>query len=172
VPAPPRPAQLALFEPAGPSPERLATTLARLGAMCGGGRVGVPVVPDTHIPGTVALGPFAARSGAHLVSCSRDHGRQATHGAAIDLPLVTCSLRPPRPAEVLLRGHLPAFLRAAGVAGRVVEAGGPYRLRSMGPVGSMGNLRDYYDVELDDGIVYRLFCDLCDGRWFLDARYD
>jgi hypothetical protein len=73
---------------------------------------------------------------------------------------------------VLLRGHLPAFLRAAGVAGRVVEAGGPYRLRSMGPVGSMGNLRDYYDVELDDGIVYRLFCDLCDGRWFLDARYD
>ena len=33
-------------------------------------------------------------------------------------------------------------------------------------------LRDYYDVELNDGGIYRLFHDLRADRWYLDARYD
>src|SRR6185436_927570 len=59
VPERVRAAQLGLFHPVGPSPERLATTLARLAALCGSERVGAPVVVDTHRPGAAALTPFA-----------------------------------------------------------------------------------------------------------------
>src|SRR5262249_21292514 len=54
-----RATQLGLFAPPGPAPERLATTLARLGALCGPGRVGVPVVVDTHRPGAADVAAFA-----------------------------------------------------------------------------------------------------------------
>ena len=44
-----RPSQLAFFEPAGPSPDKLATTLARLAALVGEDRVGSPQLPDSHL---------------------------------------------------------------------------------------------------------------------------
>ena len=49
------------------------------------------------------------------------------------------------------------------------RCGGPYRLRAGG---GATTLRDYYDVELHDGGLYRLFHDLRADRWYLDARYD
>src|SRR5947207_3009225 len=87
VPERVRAAQLGLFSPAGPSPERLATTLARLAALCGPERVGAPAVIDSHRPGAAAVAPF-------------------TLGAAPEPPpltgcrLVVRALRPPRPVEV------------------------------------------------------------------------
>src|SRR5205823_10891259 len=59
VPERVRAAQLGLFSPAGPSPERLAATLARLAALCGPERVGAPAVPDSHRPGAAAVAPFS-----------------------------------------------------------------------------------------------------------------
>jgi len=32
--------------------------------------------------------------------------------------------------------------------------------------------RDYYDVALADGGVYRMFCDLRSHQWFVDGLYD
>ncbi len=32
--------------------------------------------------------------------------------------------------------------------------------------------RDYFDVELTDGGIYRLYQNLEDGGWFLDGVYD
>src|SRR5205814_1340779 len=58
VPEVVRAAQLGLFNPAGPSPERLATTLARLAALCGAERVGAPAVIDSHRPGAAGVAPF------------------------------------------------------------------------------------------------------------------
>src|SRR5438093_449741 len=58
VPERVRAAQLGLSSPAGPSPERLATTLARLAALCGPERVGAPAVIDSHRPGAAAVAPF------------------------------------------------------------------------------------------------------------------
>src|SRR5262249_25650767 len=53
-PASVRAAQLGLFHPPGPAPEQLATTIARLAALCGADRVGAPVVVDTYRPGAAA----------------------------------------------------------------------------------------------------------------------
>jgi hypothetical protein len=32
--------------------------------------------------------------------------------------------------------------------------------------------RDYYDLALADGGVYRVYCDLSSGQWFLEGLYD
>ena len=62
-PTPKRMVQFCLFEPPLPSPEKLAVTLARLSNLVGPGRVGAPVVVDTHRPGAFAVTGFAPVNG-------------------------------------------------------------------------------------------------------------
>lgn len=164
-PSRPRAVQMSLFTPAGPLPERLALTLARLQSLCGEGRVGTPLVPDTHLPGQAAVAPFVEPPPARTVP--------ATAAAEAIAPpphlLATHVLRPPPEATVHRRGTHVEFFHTDAVAGPVRRSGGPYRLREGG---GARTLRDYYDVELSDGGIYRLFHDLRADRWYLDARYD
>jgi protein ImuB len=156
VPEVVRAAQLGLFTPPGPSPERLAATLARLAALCGPDRVGAPAVVDSHRPGAAGVAPF-------------------TLDAATDPPpsagcrLVVRALRPPRPVDVFADRDRPDFVRGHGLGGRVVGAAGPWRI-----VGEWwsenGFARDYWDLELSDGGLYRCYRE--DGRWFVDGVYD
>lgn len=165
VPARPRPVQLDLFAPAGPAPERLATTLARLEALCGNGRVGQPVIPDTHSPGAAGLAAFAPPA-----------PPQQSEPPPTLLLLSPRVFRPPRPVAVALAGETIGQIHLAapgvgatekGTARRSVRrVGGPYRLADV------RGSRDYYDVELDGGDLLRLFHDLTADRWFLDAVYD
>src|SRR5207244_1241276 len=55
----PRRAQLSLFGPAAISPERLATTIARLISILGEDRVGMPMTVDGHLPERPAIGDYA-----------------------------------------------------------------------------------------------------------------
>jgi protein ImuB len=54
----PRDSQLSLLGPSDLSPDRLATTLARLFVLLGAGRAGSPALPDGHRPERFALVPF------------------------------------------------------------------------------------------------------------------
>src|SRR6266849_6535132 len=156
VPEVVRAAQLGLFSPTGPSPERLATTLARLAALCGADRVGAPAVVDSHRPGMAAVVPFALGG---------TPGSPAGDGCR----LMVRALRPPRPVEVFADRDRPDFVRGEGLGGRVVGAAGPWRL--IGEWWSDGAFaRDYFDLELTDGGLYRCYRD--DGRWFVDGVYD
>lgn len=58
-PAPARIVQYSLLERAVPSPETLATLMARLGALVGERRCGSPVLLDTHRPDGFEMGPVA-----------------------------------------------------------------------------------------------------------------
>ena len=160
VPEPVRPAQLGLFTPPGPAPERLATTLARLAALCGSERVGAPAVVDTHRPGVAGLSPFVI-----------DRSASADSGNSSPSRLVVRALRPPRPLEVFSERDAPAFVRGPGLGGRVVGAAGPWRVAtewwSETPCA-----RDYYDLELSDGGIYRCFRARQSGGWFVDGIYD
>jgi len=159
VPEVVRPTQLGLFAPAGPAPERLATTLARLGVLCGPERVGTPVVLDTHRPGAAEVTAFdpttAATSGDTSTRCR----------------LVVRTVRPPARLEVFSDRDRPAFVRGRGLGGRVVEAAGPWRITAEW-WNEAPCRRDYYDLELSDGGLYRCFRDLASGRWFVDGIYD
>ena len=157
-----RAVQLGLFTPPGPAPERLAATLARLGALCGPGRVGMPVAPDTHRPGSAAVTQFPPPQPAAVCDAPPDDdaGR-----------LVVRALRPPRVLEVFSERDAPCFVRAAGFGGRVVAVAGPWRLAaewwSDAPCA-----RDYYDIELSDGGLYRCYRERPSGAWFADGVYD
>lgn len=74
---------------------------------------------------------------------------------------IACLYVPALPLQALLRA-VPE-LRGAPVGS------GPYRVRvGLGaPV-----LRDYYDVELEEGTLLRLYQDLASASWCIEAVYD
>lgn len=171
VPDRPRPDQLDFFRPAGPPPAQLATTLARLAALCGAERVGRPVPAAGHRPDAFVLAPFAPPASGHATG-----GRVARDGyGGGDAPLALRAIRPPRPAQVFLEAGSIAYVRAPGLGGRAVVTSGPWRIDAEWWRANPCR-RDYYDVQLSDGGVYRLYRDLGaargDAAWFVDGCYD
>ena len=172
----PRQAQLSLFGPAALSPDRLATTLARLFALLGPERVGSPRPADAWRPESMSLTAYEPPPPPDELREPEPQGRGL---------LAVRTLRPSLPVEVLQEGtagrsEQPAEVRAiaaeesAGrprVQGRIRVASGPWRLEEEWwrehPV-----TRDYWDVELSDGGLYRLYRDRGSGDWFVDGIYD
>jgi protein ImuB len=161
VPAHMRAAQLDLFRPAGPAPEHLATTLARLATICGPGRVGAPVVVDSHRPEAIELAPFDPPTSAAAPPPYRDGLCR----------LALRAVRPPRAVEVFNNRGQPDFVRGDRLGGRVVELAGPWRLTGEWWTEERF-ARDYYDMSLSDGGVYRMYRDLKTAQWFVEGEYD
>jgi protein ImuB len=161
IPEATRPMQLGLFEAAGPSPEKLAATLTRLTAMVGRDRVGAVALSDSHLPDAFSMLPF---EGGKASPCEKKTVRL----------LALHAFRPMRRAEVVMErapsGQIGLrFVQADGVRGQVLSCTGPFRVRehSFTIV-----LRDYYDVELSDGAIYRLMHDLGADLWHVDGCYE
>jgi len=189
-------AQLSLFGPEALSPDRLATTLARLFALLGPNRVGAPQPVDGHLPESFALTDYEPPPPPDgppetALPPRRPHGG---HGL-----LAVRTLRPPVALEVLVQengngsgsgsgsgsGDADGSRPPASVAvvageetaprpkihGRVRVASGPWSLEeawwSEEPVA-----RDYWDVELASGGLYRIYRDHASGDWFADGIYD
>ncbi|MBP7588910.1 MAG: DNA polymerase Y family protein [Thermoanaerobaculia bacterium] len=181
-----RPEQGTLFGPPALSPERLATTLARLFALLGPDRVGSPRPVDGHRPERLALVPFAPPA-APLVCRSFSRPSPAAPPPASGKGLLAVrTLRPPIALEVLVEprsaDHEPApthIQSLAGeandkrpaIAGAVRIAAGPWRLEegwwSATPVA-----REYWDVELDAAGLFRIYRDVATGDWAADGVYD
>jgi hypothetical protein len=172
-------AQLDLFLPPLPAPAELDVTVARLEALCGLGRVGAPRLDDSHHPDPTNVAPFSPISGPASRAEGAAHSEpQASEEQKTRLNVALRALRPPVPVRV--RGTAegtPAQVEpihdvARGIAGgRVVRRVGPWRLFGEW-WGESRFARDYYDVELTDGGIYRLYKNLQDGGWFLDGTYD
>ncbi len=146
----PRSCQGELFRPAGPAPSRLDETLARLTVLCGAERVGSPRPRDGWLPGEYELFPFGSGGGGALPPAS---------GGALR------AVRPPREIRVSLAGERPARLCGEWPRGRVRRLAGPWRVS--GGWWEEAFARDYYDVELAEGRVYRIFQE--QTRWFLSG---
>ena len=58
LPARVRATQLDILRPAGPAPDRLAATIARLAALVGPDNVGAPAAEDTWREEAIAVTPF------------------------------------------------------------------------------------------------------------------
>ncbi len=139
----------------------LAGTLARLAALVGPERVGIPRLLDSHRPDAVRLDPFR-------LAGARPAEERARDGISSPV-LALCRLRPPRPAAVRLVGGRPVHLRAEPLAGAIVASAGPWRVSGEW-WGERPFFRDEWDVELADGTLCRLAHD--GAAWFLDAVYD
>ncbi len=171
----PREAQLSLYGPAALSPDKLATTLARLFALLGPDRVGSPRPVDGHRPERFALVDFSP--------LPPETRREPRAGRGL---LAVRVLRPPVEIEVLTSGGPaapdapPVEIRSnpateeakrPRVEGPVKVASGPWGLEeewwAEDPAG-----RDYWDVEIAGRGLYRIYRERATGAWFADGIYD
>jgi protein ImuB len=172
----PRAAQADMFAPPHPAPERLHVTLARLAALCGPDRVGTLVPRNSHLPGAVELAPFDPPPAA-TAAAARQNAAATPNGRSTIVQLAIRSIRPPRKVEVLCTRRSLEFVRGENFGGRVISCAGPWRIAGAPDHDGTrdresGAARDYYDVALEDGTVYRLFHDLRSGDWYTDGIYD
>jgi protein ImuB len=163
-PARARGAQLDFLRPAGPAPERLAATIARLAALVGPENVGAPRCENTWREEAVGMNAYVAGAAEPAPSPGP--------GDALSIR----RFRPPEEIEVMLGPDGPAALRGRATTARVTVAAGPYRLSGewwrRDDDGTTGFSRDYWDVHASDGGLYRLHHDRARDRWFLDGYYD
>ncbi|HEV7668107.1 MAG TPA: DNA polymerase Y family protein [Thermoanaerobaculia bacterium] len=186
----PREAQLSLLGPAALSPDRLAATLARLFALLGPERVGSPRPTDGHRPERAALVAFAPPPPPLVRERAAERQGRGLLGVR--------ALRPPLPLEVITEGPGPNAnpeaasnaaparpievrpvvggagedaVRRLEIRGGVRVAAGPWALEEGWWTDDPAD-REYWDVELFGGSVYRLFRDRTTGDWFADGIYD
>ncbi|MEA2604747.1 MAG: protein ImuB [Acidobacteriota bacterium] len=168
----PREAQLSLYGPAALSPDKLATTLARLFALLGPERVGSPRPVDGHRPERFTLVDFSPPPPPEV-------RREPRAGRGL---LAVRVLRPPVELEVITGGEVdgPLEIRTPAsaaaekrprVEGEVKVASGPWGLEedwwAEDPTG-----RDYWDVEIAGRGLYRIYRERATGAWYADGIYD
>lgn len=166
-PAERRRAQLTLFGPEQPSPERVGAVVARLSARIGPDRVGAPTTADAHMPGPGQVTAFEPPSPPKVARPPRP---------APGL-LAVRTLEPPPRLEVIVDGDTerPMSLRTLPgerpeLRGLIRVASGPWFLES-GWWDDPADRRSYWDVELSGGNLVRIFR-RPDGEWLADGLYD
>lgn len=155
-PAPAREVQFSLLDPAQPSPEKLAETMARLQSFTAEGRGGAASLLDTHRSGAFVMGTF----GAFEASTNRS---PPSPRAALRV------FRPPLHAEVLLKNGVPTFVSALGLRGAVLDRAGPWR--TSGDWWDAAFAREEWDV-LVAGRLLRLVRDRLRDLWMVEGEID
>jgi protein ImuB len=162
-----------LFDLTLPSPEDIATLVARLGALMGETRVGAPALVDTSDERSRTMKAF--RLTADGLRLTADGLRLTAENAAAAGPSLR-RLPMPIAARVTVEHGRPVRVQpsARGMAGgRVTHVAGPWR--SSGAWWTLDRRttwdRDEWDVELPDGI-YRLTRDRATDVWTVDGIVD
>jgi protein ImuB len=172
----PHEAQLTLFGPTALSPTKLATTLARLFALLGKEGAGSPRAVDSHLPERSRLEDFAPLP-------PPEHRSEPTRGRGL---LAVRLLQPPIALEVDTAVGEPGAgahpLRVSirtvdterpqpKISGAVRVASGPWSVEEEWWTERPTD-REYWDVELASGGLYRLFRERRTGAWYADGIYD
>jgi protein ImuB len=156
-PTPARIVQFSLLDPAQPSPEKLAETMARLHDWTAAGRGGAAALLDTHRPGAFVVETFAP-------------GRPAATPPPGAPHVALRAFRPALAAHVTLKDGAPVFVAAPGVRGSVADRAGPWR--ASGDWWDVAWSREEWDVALASGGVYRIYRDRLREAWFVEAELD
>ncbi len=155
--------QFGLFARALPT-DKLATLMARLGALMGSDRVGAPSLVDTYRPGAFTMAKFEP---------SRTPNEPSAE-AARELVSVLRRFRSPIVARVAVEQGRPVRVttdRRGFSGGRVQQCDGPWR--SSGDWWKRGWNCDEWDVVLSDGSAYRISQALDSGSaWFVEGMLD
>ena len=194
-PVPGRIVQYSLLERALPSPETLATLMARLRALVGEDRCGSAGILDTWRPDGFEMTGYTPAPSSRLpasssqfpvpgsqpgANCQQPRASSQEPGARSQEPgtgsLILRRFRPPVAIRVTVDRGRPirvAIDRRGMPGGQVERAAGPWRTSGAwwdGPISAWD--RDEWDVALSDGSVCRLFHDRLNDRWFLDGVLD
>ena len=149
--------QFGLFESALRDPNQFYETLARLTALVGHDRVGVPILEPTHRPESFRLVPADFTAPPH-----------AADAAALPLGLALHRFRPPIPANVQIDSR-PTFLHTTTLRGPITAAHGPMLLSGDWWEGRAWS-RAEWDVQIEGGPLCRIYEQ--EGAWALEGVYD
>ncbi len=169
----PRQAQLSLLGPAALSPDRLAAVTARLLALLGPNRVGSPRTRNGHLPERFRLADYDPPPPPRIRLEPRPgRGMLAvrTLRPPLEVEVLTVEASTPCPEPVQIN-PLPSDERHVRIEGPVRTAAGPWEIEE-GWWREAPALRDYWDVELRNGAVCRIYRDRRSERWFADGVYD
>ncbi len=158
-PTPAREVQFSLLDPALPSPERLAETMARLHEWTAEGRGGAARLLDTHRPGGFRRLDLRPRP--------RDPGGRrppSAAGGAARLPSPA-----PRPRDAR-EGRARRSWPPPACAARWWPAAGPWR--ASGDWWDVAWSREEWDVALASGGVFRIFRDRLREAWYVEGEVD
>ncbi len=157
--------QYSLLQASQPDPARLSRTLARLAALVGQERLGCPAALDTHRPDAVRLEPMRLtvqkKQKKRHSSGNPDFFPGGDADASPATRLTLRRLRPPRPVQLSRQD-----IRASA---------GPWRSSGewwQGTSQKSGWSRDEWDLELENGLLCRVFWDEQRKDWFLEGVYD
>ena len=145
-PTPGRVLQHTLFTRAHPTPEQLSTLLARLAAVMGQDRIGVPATVDTYRPGAFAMTAFKTDHGPGAGDSGLGAGLRSQPPASSPHSLLMSALRrcrQPVPARVAIADGRPIRVttdRRGFAGGVVVHCAGPWRTSGDWWAGSAGEV--------------------------------
>jgi protein ImuB len=159
-PVAPKRVQNGLFLPPTPAPDKLQITLARIAGIVGEENVGSPELLNTHRPDAFRLRPLVLRENPRFQS-----------SVPPGLKLAMRIFRPALYARVRLADQRPKQVVASGVEGEVIEAAGPWRTSGDWWT-DLPWARDEWDVELNNGGLYRIYCESKTKDWYVQAMYD
>ena len=174
-PAPGRVLQYSLLERALPSAETIATLTARLAALVGESRCGMPALLDSYRPDAFVLERFAPAE--IPVHAGRAHaGSVSLAPPGSRTPLCLRRFRPPVAVRVVVTRGRPvqvAIDRRGMPGGDVVQAAGPWRSSGEWWAGATRHWdRDEWDVSFSDGATCRIFRERENGKWFIEGLLD
>ena len=152
-PTEPRAFQYSLFQSPALSPEKLSHTLDRLKALVGEENLGSPTLLNTHRPDAFSMKVFDLKQ-KHRRTKGQVQSSLMSHRLAGQL--VLRRIRPPVPARIK--------------PDQIVARAGPWR--SSGDWWANGWSGEEWDIELADGVVYRMYWDRRKKGWFLEGIYD
>ena len=89
-----------------------------------------------------------------------------------DPPLCLRRCRPPLAVQVICSAGTPIRLEGECLAGRVITWHGPYRRHAGWWEPNRGEMGEMYDVQLGDGVVYRLTYHPRQQAWWVLGWYD
>jgi len=165
-PVEPRVLQEGLFLPPTPAPGKLQITMARIAAMVGDANAGTPVLQNSHRPDAFQLTALYTDS-----SRPTHIARNQQAGSENTLRLAMRLFRPALEARVTVVEYAPKKIDSFGIAGNVIRSAGPWRTSGEWWTPKPWN-REEWDVALDDGSIYRIYCETPARDWFVYGIYD
>ncbi len=168
-PAKPRRIQGGFFLPPTPPADKLQITLARIAGMVGKENVGAPALLNTHRPDAFQM---TALNTSVAEPIWENINQVETNINQPEILRLTIRLfRPALHARVRLVGQAPKDVIAPGVKGQVIRSAGPWKTSGEWWSSTFWS-REEWDVALDDGALYRLYCETQTREWYVHGVYD
>src|SRR6266446_3410815 len=160
--------QFGLFETALRNPQQLYETLARLSALLGSDRVGIPIKEETHRPDAFRMEPFSWTQNDEVRMSNDERNSRTAQRPSLQISRPALRrFRPPANTSVFVSEA--RYLESDKIRGQIVDQSGPF-LFSGNWWDEKSWARAEWDMQLENGDLVRAHED--SGAWKVDGICD